>query len=478
MKKLLTIITICLAMLSTGCFEKKEKIEPQQTTQQITQQATEQKQTVKEKKNPQVAMTPKSQPQNNPEEVEIQGDTDDEEDEKIDTNNKEEIEGVVVEWDNDEDGKPITNTANKKSVSKTSTSKKSNKNSPTNYDYYYETVTVIDPNINTPLCTIEIPAGWGYKPNIIWNTSGGNIVGGISGIAPDGIENFWYQPISIGVPYVKADAEYNYQVAELKKRITSDFKVVESITEPNQKIKQQIETVLNTYRNVQVPLAHNGSYTYRKAKITGKINGIDTVTLIEILSIRLPIPKAMYHGIIKLPNGIEYDSNIGEIVTCVKTVKSEHEHLLPKLDEKIASLKIDQRWLSARDKFSAQMAQRANKEIAQSRARMANIVSQHISDINNIAREIQQGTSESMDRVRESWGYYRTGQSLVESPTGERETVDTLSSNIWKASDGTIITSDSSVFDPNSGEGLTEELKSKEWTRMQVINPLEQRNGQ
>ena len=104
--------------------------------------------------------------------------------------------------------------------------------------------------------------------------------------------------------------------------------------------------------------------------------------------------------------------------------------------------------------------------------------SQHISDINNIAREIQQGTSESMDRVRESWGYYRTGQSLVESPTGERETVDTLSSNIWKASDGTIITSDSSVFDPNSGEGLTEELKSKEWTRMQVINPLEQRNGQ
>ena len=172
---------------------------------------------------------------------------------------------------------------------------------------------------------MEIPAGWGYKPNIIWNASGGNIVGGISAIAPDGIESFWYQPISIGLPYVKADSEYNYQVTELKKRINSDFKVVESTTEPNQKIKQQIENTLNTYRNVQVPLAHNGSYTYRKAKITGKINGIDTVTLIEILSIRLPIPKAMYHAPVKLPDGRVIDTNIGEIVTCVKTVKSDHE---------------------------------------------------------------------------------------------------------------------------------------------------------
>ncbi|MBR0519002.1 hypothetical protein IJJ97_04345 [bacterium] len=466
MKKLLAIIAICLAVLSTGCFEKKEN------TQQTTQQ-TQQKQTVKEEKESKVAVAPKSQTPNDPEAVEVESDNED--------NEEGEVSGVVVEWDNDEDGKTnITNIPQKTTSNKTATANKTTTAKVNaNYDYYYETVTIIDPNINTPLCTMQIPAGWSYKPNIIWNASGGNIVGGISALAPDGIESFWYQPISVGLAYVKADAEYNYQIAELKKRITSDFKVVESTTEPNQKIKDQINTLLSTYRNVQVPLAHNGSYTYRNAKITGKINGIDTVTHIEILSIRLPIPKAMYHAPVKLLDGRVIDTNIGEIVTCVKTVKAEHEHLLPNLEEKIAKLNIDQRWLSARDKFSQQLAQRANREIAQSRERMANIVSKHISDINNISREMQQSTSESMDRVREAWGYYRTGQSLVESSDGGgRETVDSTSNNIWKSSDGTIITSDSNVFDPNSGEGLTEELKSKEWTRMQVINPLGNQNGQ
>ena len=461
MKKLLAIIAICLAMLSTGCFEKKEN---PQTTQQAIQQTSDQKQTVKETKDSKVAINSKNQTKDDPEAVEIIGDTDDEEGE---------VSGVVVEWDNDEDGKTNAEQTNTKSIAKT-TSKSSSINSNANYDYHYEQVTIIDPNINSPLCTMEIPAGWSYKPNIFWNASGGNIVGGISAIAPDGIESFWYQPISIGLPYVKADAEYNSQVAELKKRITN-FKVVESTTEPNQKIKEQINNLLDTYRNVQVPLAHNGSYTYRNAKITGKINGSDTVTAIEILSIRLPIPKSMYHGIIKLPNGIEYDSNIGEIVTCVRTVKSDHEHLLPNLEKKISKLKIDQRWLAARDKFSSQMAQRATKEIAQSRERMANIVSQHISDINNISREIQQNTSESMDRVREAWGYYRTGQSLVESPIDGRRTVDSTANHIWQSKDGTIIESDSPAFDPNSGGGLS----GKEWTEMQIINPLEQqRNDQ
>ena len=464
MKKLLAIIAICFAMLSTGCFEKKEDVpNPQQTT--------EQKQTVQQdkKENKTVATnTQKNIIPDDPEAVEVEEDK--EEDGQVNNNNNEE-EGVVVEWDNDEDGKTnITPTKPKiATTNKTTTSKPAK----FNYDYYYETVTIIDPNINTPLCTMQIPAGWSYKPNIFWNTSAGNIVGGISAIAPDGIESFWYQPISVGLPYVKAEAEYNYQLAELKKRITN-LKVVESTTEPNQKIKDQINTLLSTYRNVQVPLAHNGSYTYKNAKITGKINGTDTVTYIEILSIRLPIPKAMYHGIIKLPNGIEYDSNIGEIVTCVKTVKAEHEHLLPNLEEKIAKLNIDKRWLSARDKFSQQLAQRANREIAQSRERMSNIVSQHISDINNISREMQQSTSESMDRVREAWGYYRTGQTLIESPTDGRRTVDSTANHIWQSTDGTIITSDSPAFDPNSGGGLT----GKEWTEMQIINPLDRQNGQ
>lgn len=465
MKKLLVIIAICLAMLSTGCFEKQENIPTQQQT-------TEQIQTVKEENNQQVATVPQSQIQDDPEAIEIQGDPNDEEDEKINTN---EEEGVVVEWDNDEDGKTniaISTPKQQTTINRTNTSKQATKNA--NYDYYYETVTVIDPNINTPLCTMEIPSGWSYKPNIIWNASRGNIVGGISGIAPDGIESFWYQPISVGLPYIKADAEYNYQISELKKRINSNFKIIESTTEPNQKIKQQIETLLNTYRNVQVPLAHNGSYTYRKAKITGKINGIDTVTAIEILSIRLPIPKSMYHAPVKLPDGRVIDTNIGEIVTCVKTVKAEHEPLLAKLDEKISKLIIDKRWISARDRFASQLAQIATQEIAQSRERMSNIVSQHISDINNISREIQQGTSESMDRVREAWGYYRTGQTLVESPTDGRRTVDSTANHIWQATDGTIIESDSHGFDPNSGGGLS----GKEWKEMQIINPLEQRNGQ
>ena len=148
---------------------------------------------------------------------------------------------------------------------------------------------------------------------------------------------------------------------------------------------------------------------------------------------------------------------------------------MPNLEKKISKLKIDQRWLAARDKFSSQMAQRATKEIAQSRERMANIVSQHISDINNISREMQQNTSESMDRVREAWGYYRTGQSLVESPIDGRRTVDSTANHIWQSKDGTIIESDSPAFDPNSGGGLS----GKEWTEMQIINPLEeQRNGQ
>lgn len=456
MKKILAIIAICLAMLSTGCFEKKENA-------QTTKQTTEQKQTLKEEKESKVAVAPKSQTPNDPEAVEVESDNEDD--------GEVEVSGVVVEWDNDEDGK--TNIANipPKTVTKNKITK--SKQANLNYDYHYETVTIIDPNINTPLCTMEIPAGWSYKPNIFWNASSGNIVGGISGIAPDGIESFWYQPISIGLPYVKADAEYNSQVSELKKRI-NDFKVIESTTEPNQKIKDQINSLLNTYRNVQVPLAHNGSYTYRNSKITGKINGSDTVTVIEILSIRLPIPKSMYHGIIKLPNGIEYDSNIGQIITCVRTVKSEHEHLLPNLEEKISKLNIDQRWLSARDKFTSQLAQRATTEIAQSRERMANIVSQHIADINNISREMQQNTSESMDRVREAWGYYRTGQSLVESPIDGRRTVDSTANHIWQSKDGTIIESDSPAFDPNSGGGLS----GKEWTEMQIINPLENQNGQ
>ena len=464
MKKLLAIITICLALLSTGCFEKKENVpSQQQTTQQTIKQTTNEKQTAKEEKNTKIATTKKSQQQDDPETVEIQGDTDEED----------EVSGVVVEWDNDEDGKTNITPTNPK----TATANKTNNSKPAkfNYDYYYETVTIIDPNINTPLCTMEIPAGWSYKPTIIWNASGGNIVGGISAIAPDGIESFWYQPISVGLPYVKADTQYNNLMTELKKHINSDFKVVESTTEPNQKIKRQIEDILAHYRNVKVPLAHNGSYTYKNAKITGKIKGIDTVTHIEILSIRLPIPKSMYHAPLKLPNGIEYDSNIGEIVTCVKTVKSEHEHLLPKLEEKIAKLKIDQRWLSARDKFAAQLAQQSTIEVAKSHERMMNTIKQTNDEINAISREIQQNTSETTDRVREAWGYYRTGKSLVESPIEGRRTVDSTANHIWQATDGTIIESDSHGFDPNSDGGLA----GKEWTEMQIINPMEeQRNGQ
>lgn len=45
-----------------------------------------------------------------------------------------------------------------------------------NTNFTYTKVNIIDPMFNTTFGTMEIPTGWQYAPNIIWNFPNKNIV--------------------------------------------------------------------------------------------------------------------------------------------------------------------------------------------------------------------------------------------------------------------------------------------------------------
>ena len=136
-----------------------------------------------------------------------------------------------------------------------------------NTNFTYTKVNIIDPMFNTTFGTMEIPTGWQYAPNIIWNFPNKNIVIYIMAESPDKVESFTIMPLAFGLTYVNADTEYFSQIQMLQQKIFN-FRIVKETTQPSQKVEQsiksQINKTINSYKAIGVTsLSHFGEYTYR-----------------------------------------------------------------------------------------------------------------------------------------------------------------------------------------------------------------------
>ncbi|MBR0519001.1 hypothetical protein IJJ97_04340 [bacterium] len=343
-----------------------------------------------------------------------------------------------------------------------------------NTNFTYTKINIIDPMFRTTFGTMEIPTGWHYTPNIVWNFPNKNIVIYIMAESPDKTESFTILPFAFGLTYVNADIEYFSQIQMLQQQIFN-FRIVRETNQPSQKVEQsiksQINKTINSYKAIGVTsLAHFGQYTYRSATINGKINGFDTVTTLEIASIREPTPFNMLAPFM-LPNGIVPDFNPGTIRTIRVTVKNEHQHLLSELSNKIQQIQIDKNWLKLKDSFfsSARKSSQRTSNISTSNDR----ISQLRKERDEIYRSMRKNASESQDRVRAMYNKRMNGSSspnVVNSSSGHSSGFGSRFSSgqdsakssaqryrgdynymyVFERDDGTIIRTNSSLFDPNT----------------------------
>lgn len=338
-----------------------------------------------------------------------------------------------------------------------------------NTNFTYTKVNIIDPMFNTTFGTMEIPTGWQYAPNIIWNFPNKNIVIYIMAESPDKVESFTIMPLAFGLNYVNADTEYYSHIQMLQQQIFN-LRIVKETNQPSQKVEQsiqsQINKTINGYKSIGVTsLAHYGQYTYRSATITGKINGFDTITTIEIASIREPVPFNMLAPFM-LPNGMVLDFNPGTIRTIRVTLKAEHQHLLSELSKKIQQIQIDKNWLKLKDSFFSSSNKSSQKT---SKTSSWYKVKQTQKEINEIYRSMRKNASESQDRIRAMY-HSRTNSSFspnVVNSMPEHSSVEDSREDSGEGSrkeykgdynymytferdDGTIIRTNSSLFDPNT----------------------------
>ena len=336
-----------------------------------------------------------------------------------------------------------------------------------NTNFTYTKINIIDPMFNTTFGTMEIPAGWHYTPNIVWNFQNKNIVINIMAESPDRVESFNIIPLAFGLTYVNADAEYFSQIQILQQQIFN-FRIVKETNQPSQKVEQsiksQINRTINSYKAIGVTsLAHFGQYTYRSATITGKINGLDTVTTLEIASIREPTPFNMLAPFM-LPNGMVPDFNPGTIRTIRVTLKNEHQHLLSELSNKIQQIQIDKNWLKLKDSFFSSSHKSSQRTSNNTTSKTYDRISQLRKETDEIYRSMRKNASESQDRVRAMYHGRMNGSSpnVVNSRAGHSSVQDS-GQNSWQVykgdynymyvferDDGTIIRTNSSLFDPNT----------------------------
>ena len=91
-----------------------------------------------------------------------------------------------------------------------------------NTNFTYTKVNIVDPMFKTTFGTMEIPTGWRYTPNIIWNFPNKNIVIYIMAESPDKTESFTILPFAFGLHYVSADTEYFSQIQNGKSTFRED----------------------------------------------------------------------------------------------------------------------------------------------------------------------------------------------------------------------------------------------------------------
>lgn len=350
-----------------------------------------------------------------------------------------------------------------------------------NTNFTYKKINIIDPMFNTTFGTMEIPTGWHYTPNIVWNFQNKNIVIYIMAESPDKVESFTILPVAFGITYVNADTEYFSQMQMLQQKIFN-FRIVKETNQPSQKVEQsiqsQINKTINGYKSIGVTsLAHYGQYTYKSATITGKINGFDTITTIEIASIREPVPFNMLAPFM-LPNSMVLDFNPGTIRTIRVTLKAEHQHLLSELSKKIQQIQIDKNWLKLKSSFFSA----SNKSSSQRTSKTSSYdkVKQTQKEIDEIYRSMRKNASESQDRIRAMY-HSRTNSSFSpnvvnsmpehsyvedsreDSGEGSRKEYkgDYNYKYTFERDDGTIIRTNSSLFDPSKDFDY-----SRNWTEL------------
>ena len=350
-----------------------------------------------------------------------------------------------------------------------------------NTNFTYTKVNIIDPMFKTTFGTMEIPTGWHYTPNIIWNFPNKNIVIYIMAESPDKVESFNILPVAFGLTYVNADTEYYSHIQMLQQQIFN-LRIVKETSQPSQKVEQsiksQIDKKINMYKTIGVTsLAHYGQYTYKSATITGKINGLDTITTLEIASIREPVPFNLLAPFM-LPNGMVLDFNPGTIRTIRVTLKNEHQHLLSELSKKIQQIQIDKNWLKLKDSFFSSSHKSSSQKTSNKSS--WDKIAQTRKEINEIYRSINKNASESQDRIRAMY-HSRTNSSfspnVVNSMPNHSSMQDSREDSgegsrkeykgdynymyTFERDDGTIIRTNSSLFDPSKDFNY-----SRNWTEL------------
>ena len=342
-----------------------------------------------------------------------------------------------------------------------------------NTNFTYTKVNIVDPMFKTTFGTMEIPTGWRYTPNIIWNFPNKNIVIYIMAESPDKTESFTILPFAFGLHYVSADTEYFSQIQMLQQQIFN-FRILRETNQPSQKVEQsiklQINKKINSYKAIGVTsLAHYGQYTYRSATISGKINGLDTITTLEIASIREPVPFNLLTPFM-FPNGMVIDLNPGTIRTIRVTVKNEHQHLLPELSKKIQQIQVDKNWLKLKDLFFSQKSKSSSQKASNTSSSWDKIA-QTRKEINEIYRSINKNASESQDRIRAMYHSRTNGTQINNNSQNNTKINNTQINNTqnyeddstteraykgdynymyaFERDDGTVIRTNSSLFDPD-----------------------------
>ena len=287
-----------------------------------------------------------------------------------------------------------------------------------NTNFTYTKVNIVDPMFKTTFGTMEIPTGWRYTPNIIWNFPNKNIVIYIMAESPDKTESFTILPFAFGLHYVSADTEYFSQIQMLQQQIFN-FRILRETNQPSQKVEQsiklQINKKINSYKAIGVTsLAHYGQYTYRSATISGK--------------------------------------------------------LLPELSKKIQQIQVDKNWLKLKDLFFSQKSKSSSQKASNTSSSWDKIA-QTRKEINEIYRSINKNASESQDRIRAMYHSRTNGTQINNNSQNNTKINNTQINNTqnyeddstteraykgdynymyaFERDDGTVIRTNSSLFDPD-----------------------------
>ncbi|MDO5297386.1 MAG: hypothetical protein Q4F00_12310 [bacterium] len=112
----------------------------------------------------------------------------------------------------------------------------------------------------------------------------------------------------------------------------------------------------------------------------------------------------------------------------------------------------------------AQYAAMQNQASSEHHDRMRQIIREKDEYIDNIRREVNRNTSESMDRVRQGWHEVITGKQDKVNPYCPSTTVQTDNnySYAWTNRYGEVINTDSVLFNPNEYR----DLNDVEWTQI------------